>query len=153
MKIYRISKCAYIDDLSGKGAATFPGRWHSKGTHILYTAASPSLALLESVVHITTIIKLELCIIGLEMPEKSILEISPAQLSEGWFRNPPPDQLKRIGDEFVKDGAFLALRVPSAVMQEDFNYLLNPRHPDFENVKLIYSRHIHVDQRLLRKPE
>ncbi|SDD16498.1 RES family NAD+ phosphorylase [Niabella drilacis] len=149
MKIYRISKCAYIDDLSGTGAASFPGRWHNKGTYILYTAASPSLALLESVVHITTIVKLELCIIGLEIPGTSIQEVFREQLPEGWFRNPPPDQLKNIGDQFVEEGQFLALKVPSAVMQEEYNYLLNPAHPDFESVKVVYSRHLHLDQRLL----
>ncbi|MBO9594778.1 MAG: RES family NAD+ phosphorylase [Niabella sp.] len=153
MKVYRISKCAYIDDLSGTGAARFPGRWHSRGTYVLYTAASPSLALLESVVHLTTVVKLDLCILGLEIPEWSVQELSPALLPEEWFHNPAPDQLKHIGDRFVQEGAFLALKVPSAVMQEEYNYLLNPAHPDFEHVKVIYSRHMPMDKRLLRKPE
>lgn len=153
MNVYRISKCAYIDDLSGRGAARFPGRWHSRGTYVLYTAASPSLALLESVVHITTVVKLDLCILRLEIPEQRVQELSPALLPEEWFQHPAPDQLKNIGDRFVKEGAFLALKVPSAVMHEEYNYLLNPAHPDFKNVKVIYSRHVHMDKRLLRKPE
>ncbi|MCF3109779.1 RES family NAD+ phosphorylase [Niabella sp. CC-SYL272] len=153
MKVYRISKCAYIDDLSGTGAARFPGRWHSKGTYVLYTAASPSLALLESVVHITTIIKLDLCILGLEIPERSIRTFSTALLPDDWFHHPAPDQLKNIGDRFVKDGTFFALKVPSAVMPEEYNYLLNPAHPDFKSVKVIYSRHLRMDQRLLRDGE
>ncbi|WP_018628208.1 RES family NAD+ phosphorylase [Niabella aurantiaca] len=153
MRIYRISKCNYIDDLTGTGASRFPGRWHNKGTYILYTAASPSLALLESVVHITTVIKLDLCIIGLEMPEGSIMEWQPEQLPESWFVNPPPDPLRSIGDRFVKQKKFLALKVPSAVMPEEYNYLLNPVHPEFKKVKILYTRHLHVDKRLLRQEE
>lgn len=153
MRVYRISKCNYIDDLSGTGAARFPGRWHNKDTYILYTAASPSLALLESVVHITTVIKLDLCIICLEIPEDHIMELQPEQLPEGWFVNPPPDPLRNIGDRFVKQKKFLALKVPSAVMQEEHNYLLNPAHPAFKNIKVLYTRNLHRDRRLLRAEE
>ncbi len=149
MKVYRISKCNYVDDLSGTGASQFPGRWHNKGTYVLYTASSPSLAMLESLVHISTVIKIERCMICLEIPENSIFEITANQLSENWFVNPPPDNLKTIGDRFVREMEFLALRVPSAVVQEEYNYLLNPAHPFFNRVKVIYSRQIRVDERLL----
>ncbi len=150
MKVYRISKCNYVDDLSGTGASRYPGRWHNKGTYVLYTASSPSLAMLESLVHISTVIKIELCMICLEIPENSIVELTANQLSENWFINPPPDNLKIIGDRFVQNEEFLALKVPSAVVQEEYNYLLNPAHPFFNRVKVIYSRLIRMDERLLR---
>ncbi|MFT3904255.1 MAG: RES family NAD+ phosphorylase [Niabella sp.] len=150
MKVYRISKCAYIDDLSGTGASRYPGRWHSKGTFVLYTAASPSLAMLESVVHITTIVKLDLCMLCLEIPEDSIAEILPTQLPEKWFVNPPPDSIKQFGDSFAMAKKYLALKVPSAVMPEEHNILLNPAHPLFKKVKVVYSRQLRVDERLLK---
>ena len=151
MKVYLISKCQYIDDLSGSGAAVYPGRWHNKGTYILYTAMSPSLALLESLAHITTVIKLDLCMLCLEIPEDSILELSADRLPERWLQTPPPERLKTIGDRFIKENAFLALKVPSVVMPEEHTYLLNPAHPAFEQVQVRYTRRIPIDERLLKK--
>jgi len=83
--------------------------------------------------------KLDLCIIGLEVPEASIKERTTDQLWDGWSQNPPPDPLKKIGDHFIKERAFRVLKLPSAVMQVEFNCLLNPAHPDFKNVKVMYS--------------
>lgn len=150
MKVYRISKCKYIQDLTGIGAATYPGRWHSKGTYILYTAASPSLALLESVVHISNIITIDYCMICLDIPEDSVQEISAEKLPGNWFENPSADILKIYGDRFITEHKFLALRLPSAVMPEENNYLVNPKHKDFKHVKVLYIRNIPVDKRLLK---
>ncbi|GAB3428335.1 RES family NAD+ phosphorylase [Niabella aquatica] len=151
MKVYRISKCKFIDDLSGTGASLYSGRWHHKGTFILYTAQSPSLAMLESVVHITTIVQLNLCMVCLEIPNDSIAEISAEQLPDNWFVNPPPDNIKQTGDRFIKNRKHLALKVPSAVMPEEYNILLNPQHPHFEKVNIHYSRMLRVDERLFKR--
>jgi len=150
MKVYRISNCKYIDDLNGTGAASFSGRWHNKGTYILYTAASPSLALLESVVHISNIVTVNYCMICLKIPEDSITKINPNELPENWFANPSPDIIKNIGDHFVFNNRFLALQLPSAIMPEESNYLLNPNHPLFKQVKVVYKRSLEVDKRLLK---
>lgn len=151
MKVYRISKCSYIDDLSGTGSSRYSGRWHNKGTFILYTAATPSLAMLESVVHITTMVQLHLCIVCLEIPDESIDEIPIKQLPDNWFTNPPPDNIKQTGDRFIKNKKHLALKVPSAVMPEEYNILLNPQHPYFQKVKILYSRMLRVDERLFKR--
>ena len=151
MNVYRISRCKFISNLTGTGAATFGGRWNSKGIHILYTAATPSLALLESVVHISNIPVDDYCMATIEIPENKIKEIRFIDLPVNWFLNPAPDQLKSIGDKFIKDNIFLALKLPSAIMMEDFNYLLNPDHPDFSIVKLIATRTIPIDERLRKK--
>jgi len=151
MTVYRISKCEFIGKLTGAGAATYGGRWNSKGTHIVYTAASPSLALLESVVHISNIPVDNYCMASIGVPEDKIGEIKLTDLPGNWFVNPAPDRLKSIGDKFVNDNIFLALKLPSAIMMEDFNFLLNPNHPDFINVKIISTRTIPIDERLLKK--
>ncbi len=151
MEVYRIAKCKFIDDLSGIGAATFGGRWNSKGTHILYTAATPSLALLETVVHISNIPLHHYCMITLSIPDKKIMELNSRDLPDGWFVNPPADRLKSIGDQFIKANLFLALKLPSAIMMEDFNFLLNPNHPDFGKVSKVSVRTIPIDERLLKK--
>ena len=151
MKVYRISKCDFISDLHGTGAASYPGRWHSKGTYILYTAGSPSLALLESVVHLSNIIVSSYCMICLSVPEDKIKSITVAELPANWFVNPPADLLKNIGDQFINKNKFLALKIPSAIMPEENNYLLNPGHPDFKKVSIVYTRTIPIDERFLRK--
>jgi len=150
MKVYRISKCEFITDLEGTGAARYPGRWNSKGTYILYTAATPSLALLESVVHISNIVISSYCMICLSVPEDKIKTITPADLPANWFANPPADVLKKTGDSFIKENKFLALKIPSAIMPEENNYLLNPAHADFKKVNTIYTRTIPIDERFLK---
>jgi RES domain-containing protein len=151
MNVYRISKCKFIDSLTGTGAATFGGRWNSKGVRIFYTAATPSLALLESVVHISNIPVDNYCMATIEIPEDKIIEIKLIDLPDNWFVNPAPDRLKSIGDKFIKDNIFLALKLPSAIMMEDFNFLLNPNHADFGKIKSISTRTIPIDERLLKK--
>ena len=151
MLVYRISRCGYINDLSGTGAAPYPGRWNSKGTYILYTAATPSLALLESVVHISHIPSEGFCMTCLEIPDDKVKEVSTADLPPGWNANPPDDALKAIGDNFIADSEFLSLKIPSAVMPEDFDFLLNPNHPEFKKVKVVYTKSLSIDERLLGK--
>ena len=149
MKVYRISKCTYIDDLKGSSAATYPGRWNSKGTYILYTSTNPSLALLESVVHMSRIAIDNYCMICLEIPEDRILKIQATDLPDDWFTNPSPDGLKTIGDHFIQNNRYLALQLPSVIMPEENNYLLNPGHPDFKKVKMMYTRKVSIDKRLV----
>lgn len=151
MIVYRISKCIYIYDLKGTGAATYGGRWHSKGTFILYTAATPSLALLESVVHIATVAASGFCMISLEIPEDKIQELSFADLPLNWYLHPPPKSLKSFGDLFIKENKYLALKLPSAIMHEESNYLLNSNHSDFKLVKVLSKRDVAIDERLLNR--
>ena len=150
MKVYRISKCEYISDLHGTGAAQYAGRWHSKGTYILYTSATASLALLESVVHISNIAVASYCMICLSVPEDKIKTIEEKELPDNWFVNPSPDVLKQIGDSFIKENKFLAARIPSAIMPEENNFLLNPNHKDFKKVSVVYTRAIPIDKRFLK---
>lgn len=151
MRVYRISKCKYIDDLSGKGAASFPGRWNGKGVHVVYTAQSASLALLESVVHLSSIPTITYCMLTLEIPDLSIQELPAADLPKDWEQNPPDEKLKNIGNRFVEEAKFLALKIPSAIMPEEFNYILNPNHKQFNLVKILSNRNLSIDERLLRK--
>ena len=150
MKVYRISKCDFISDLQGTGAARYPGRWHNKGTYILYTAGSPSLALLESVVHLSNIVVSSYCMVCLSVPEDKIKTVTVAGRPPNWYANPPADMLKNIGDDFIKENKFLVLKLPSAIMPEENNYLLNPGHPDFKKVSIVYTRAIPIDERFLR---
>ena len=148
MIVYRISDCRYINDLSGKGAAQYGGRWNNIDTYMVYTAQSRSLALLEAVVHIGKVPATGYCMAEIELPDDSI-QIFPAnKLPVDWMLNPPPDYLKVIGDNFIRSGKYLALEIPSVLMMEEHNYLLNPAHSLFKKVKIIHERGITIDERL-----
>jgi RES domain-containing protein len=148
MIVYRIAHCSFINDLTGRGAATYGGRWNSVDTHILYTAQSRALALLEAVAHLGRTTTSGYCIADIEIPDSSIAVYPADQLPAGWQTSPPPDHLKAIGDRFVSANKYLALAIPSVLMAEENNYLLNPSHRLFSSVRIIAQRPLNIDQRL-----
>jgi len=149
MIVYRISNCKFISDLSGTGAAMYGGRWNSEGVYILYTAGSPSLAMLESLVHFGGRIVGDYCQIAIEIPDKSILEITEEELPKNWRESPAPDALKSFGNKFIAEGEFLMLKVPSVLVPDEANYLLNPQHPDFKKVQVLVKSKVKFDERLV----
>jgi len=149
MTVYRIADCQYISDLTGKGAALHGGRWNSKDTYVAYTAQSPSLALLEAVVHFGKLPEAGCCLATIEIPDSSILTMPPENLPPGWHTHPPPLYLKSMGDKFIKANKFLAMAIPSVLMMEEYNYLLNPGHSLFKEVKILSQRPVKLDERLI----
>ncbi|MEO5907310.1 MAG: RES family NAD+ phosphorylase [Saprospiraceae bacterium] len=149
MIVYRISPCTFNRDLSGMGAALYGGRWNSKGIYIVYTSMTPSLAMLESVVHLSGIPKNDYCMATINIPDDSILELRNSELPAGWNQYLAPDALKVIGDRFISHNKYLALRIPSAIVAMESNILINPNHPDFKKVRLISSEKILIDKRLV----
>lgn len=148
MIVYRINNCKYVKDLSGQGSALYGGRWNSKGVYIVYTAQSRALALLEAVVHIGKVPDAGYCIATLEIPDHSIESIPMEKLPPDWAENPSPNYLKAIGDNFIEANKHLALKLPSALMMEEHNYLLNPSHHLFHKVAIVAERPIKIDERL-----
>lgn len=148
MIVYRIGDCRYINDLTGKGAALYGGRWNSRDTYIVYTAQSRALALLEAVVHIGKVPATGYCMATIDIPDDSIEIMQVKKLPADWTNNPPPDYLKETGDNFIRAGRHLALQIPSALMPEEHNYLINPAHPAFKKLKIVSVRPITMDERL-----
>ncbi len=149
MDLLRCTKCKYITDLSGYGAFKYGGRWNSPGTLVVYTASNPSLALLETLVHMNPILPdSDYCLIKLTLETNSILTVYPESLISSWQKTPAHHSLKTIGDEFVKDAKYLLLKVPSAVLPIEWNYLINPKHPLFASIRLGVPTKLEFDQRL-----
>ncbi len=150
MVVYRLSKSLYANDLSGKGAELVGGRWNSKGNAVLYTSQSIALCVTEIAVHIPLgILPKDFELIHIEIPEDLILEIK--KLPKDWQTFPHSDSTQKIGDKFLKDLKYLILKVPSATVQGEFNYLINPRHKDFEKVKIRKKEKFSFDERLFIK--
>jgi RES domain-containing protein len=149
MEVYRIAKCRFIRQLDGFGAYTYGGRWNSKGHAVIYTAGSRALALLEALAHIERPPVGNFCRVSMFIPEDSIIGYPLASLPDGWQSNPAPDVLKAVGDAFIREGKALALKVPSAIVPDEFNYLINPAHPRIAEVRIMDEMPQDIDERLI----
>lgn len=115
---------------------------------MLYTSSTPSLAMLEMMVHGIQA-REEYCLATIEIPEDDILTLNENELPPGWNKYPAPFELRTIGDLFIRENKFLTLKVPSAVMSMESNLLINPRHRNFKKVILADSRRILMDNRFM----
>lgn len=149
MIVYRLAKSQYADDISGKGAELSGGRWNNRGTSILYTAESRALALLEVAVRIDlSNIPEEYRIVSISIPEDKISSLSLSQLPDNWNSIPHNASTQQIGDNFIEKESHLALKVPSAIVEQEFNILINPEHSDSNVVKVDKIEPFPIDQRL-----
>lgn len=148
--VYRIARSKFAKDLSGEGARLAGGRWNHKGTPVIYAAESRSLAALEALVHMSQaefLIKRK--VVTIEIPKSIIPKtIKTSDLPEAWRRYPPFFKLADIGTEWAVEKKDLLLRVPSAVVPEEFNILINPLHPDIKLVKISQVEDFVYDNRL-----
>ena len=152
MIVYRLIKEKYKNDLSGKGAEKAGARWNSKGKAMLYTSESRSLCTAEVAVH-TPLgnIPLNYFLLEIEIPDNiKFIEIKNEDLPSDWKSLPHSNSTQLIGDEFLDKGKYLFLKVPSVVVQGDYNYLVNPTHKLFSEVKIHKSEPFHFDERLFR---
>lgn len=147
---WRIVKSEYAADaFSGGGAALYAGRWHSEGTRVVYTAESISLATLEILVHLRGRRRIpDYAIIPCYFPDAVVEELDRSKLPFHWAAAVSPPELRRFGDEWARHRVSAVLKVPSAITQVEFNYLLNPEHPDFRAVDIGEPRSFHLDVRL-----
>jgi RES domain-containing protein len=138
IKLYRLSKSEYADELSGEGARKYGGRWNSKGLEIIYASESRSLALNEALAgigHTKFLHQLYSVLVITFSNEASKLEIHPEELPKNWNISPSPSALKTIGDNWIKNRKSLLLRMPSAAVIGEFNFLINPNHFEFKKIQ------------------
>jgi len=150
MQVFRLTKCFYARDLSGTGAAMAGGRWNKKGRAVVYTSENTALALLETVVNIPPMLQPDLQLITLEIPEDKIQIIDKAQLPDNWYHYPSPRSLKELADSFYQNLEILGIKVPSSVVHNQSNLILNPQSPHFKEVKIIGQTPFIFDPRLYR---
>ena len=148
MIVYRISNAAYSNDISGVGAKINGSRWNSKGIPMLYTSEHISLTVLEMLVN--TQFKdysIELDLLYIRLPDdETTNEIKLDKIKAKWKED--ISYTKFMGDEFIKQNRSLLLKVPSAVIHEEHNFLINPLHPNFKRVKIQKVKSFWPDKRL-----
>ena len=152
MIVYRLSKSKYSKDLSGSGAEKTGGRWNSKGKPLIYTSASRALCVAEIAAHTPLgIVPKDYELISIEIPGAiAISEVKPTSQPPDWKLFPHPSSTQQFGDNFIASGKSLVLKVPSAVVQGDFNYLINPKHPGISKIKITGIEPFQFDERLFK---
>jgi RES domain-containing protein len=150
--VYRIARKDYAKDLTGLGAKLYGGRWNPRGTPLIYTSETRSLATLEFLVHASfPDVPRGLSIATIEIPDDLVPEeIKPSSLPRNWREHPAPSRLADIGTKWAKSNSGLLLRVPSAVVEQESNILINPLHPAIVRVILLQVEPYELDERLYR---
>lgn len=152
MIVYRIEREKYLDiTLQGIGASMSKGyRWNSFNTRLIYTAESRALATLEVSVHLdlSEDLPIDRFYVEIEIPDNiTILEVNLEDLPDDWNAKPPTITTQTIGDDFVNYNEAAILKVPSSIVPQEFNYLINPNHNDASQIKIINSTRMHFDPR------
>jgi RES domain-containing protein len=152
MKIYRIAKTRYANDLSGNGARIFGGRWNHKGTSMVYSSESRALATVEYLVHVPlSLVPTDLSLVTLQIPDEiTTVNILISDLPTNWSDYPAPSVLAQLGTNWASKNESLLLRVPSAVVEHEFNILINPLHPDMKHMVISQIESYEFDNRLIR---
>jgi len=153
MKVYRIAKQKYLSDLSGQGARLFGGRWNKIGYNMLYCSSHLSLCVLEILVHMDyQFFTKDFSFIEIEFPDETLVtEVKPNILEQNWRHNPPLSFTQDYGTDWLISQESLALKLPSAVLPEEFNILLNPNHLDFNSIKVKETKHLEIDGRVFKQ--
>jgi RES domain-containing protein len=134
---------------SGEGAAKAGGRWNSKGRFVVYCSGSKALATLEILVHLNPPFLFSYKAFRVEFDEALVEHLPSEKLPLGWKAQPPPPAAQAIGDKWVETGSSAVLELPSAIVPEENNYLLNPRHGDFKHIRIGPPVEFTLDPRLL----
>lgn len=146
--VYRLVRAERADVvLSGEGARLYGGRWNPPGLPVVYASGSRALAVLEVLVHLAAEARsMRFLLYSVALPQR-------ARLHRHGAARPPStlDSSQEIGRAWLDTGAALALVVPSVIVPQEPNYVLNVSHPQFARIKLAAPEPFSFDERLWRK--
>jgi RES domain-containing protein len=147
MTVYRITNKNVISGLKVSGNAA---RWNSKGKFIIYTSSSRALACLENIVHrsgegLNSLFK----VLVIELPDKvKITNININRLPFSWFDYKNYHLTQKIGDGWIEKKQTCILQVPSAIIKNEYNFIINPSHTDYKLIKIVRTEDFEFDPRL-----
>jgi len=149
MKVYRLSNSEFAGDLEGTGAKLYGGRWNNKGTACIYTSASRALSVLELAANVETeFLPANLSITSYEFPDSEIRNLSEKELPENWTEIPGPSSTKDLGSKLLLNPNVLCIRVPSIMVEQEYNYLINPESNRINSVHIIEITKFQFDNRI-----
>lgn len=152
MQVFRLSRKKYASELSGVGASKSGNRWNSKGVEIIYCSDSRALAMAEVSVHISlATLPKDFVMMEINIPEYiSIQTIKEKDLPKQWNDFPHILKTQIIGTDFIYSKKACVLKVPSAIVKGDYNFLINPHHKDFLKIKIIKIFDFPFDRRIFK---
>ncbi len=148
--VWRICAASYGDRMfTGEGSLRVKGRWHPKGIPLVYTSDSRALAALEILANAdsSTLLHERPWVIAFAEIPSNLIHV-PESVPENWRQNPSPESTRAFGSNWYDSRRSPALRVPSAVVLGEFNYLLNPLHPRFTEIRFGKAEPFSFDPRL-----
>ena len=149
---YRIVKPIHAGNaFDGEGARRYGGRWNNKGTPVVYLAGSLALAALELLVHLESEqILSDYVSIGVAFDSEQMILLPKNQYPEDWRDYPAPASTRAIGDSWFRSKDSLILKIQSAIIPGEYNFLLNPLHRDFAKLSIGQPRSFSCDDRLIK---
>lgn len=153
LKAFRVTPHDRVESaFSGEGARKYGGRWNSVGTRVIYCSSTLSLAMLEIIAHLDDYASLmdNYSYVPLDIPGELIEMVQPKQLPLGWNSPSPTTGSQHHGDNWVTENRSVALAVPSVIVPDEYNFVLNPLHPDFGRVVVGQTKRLDVDHRLFK---
>lgn len=149
MVVWRLTLKKHVAP-DGEGARRYGGRWNRPGTRVVYTSGTLSLAVLEYLVHVDSdMLPDSLISVQATIPDGLAIEtIFPSDLPGNWKDTMIPVTLQECGTTWAHNGKSPVLKVPSVVIDHEWNYLLNPSHPNFSQITWTSAVPFRFDPRL-----
>jgi RES domain-containing protein len=150
MNIFRVSHERWRTEIwTGNGGLTNDGRWNTKGRRVVYASDSLALAVLENLVQQGKIGRMEkFCSAWAEVPDELIATLDRSLLPKDWDNPVYPAGTQALGDQWLDGKKGLVLKVPSAVIHSEYDFVINPEHPLFGRIKLHPAENLNIDPRL-----
>jgi RES domain-containing protein len=146
-----IQESQLIEAFTGEGSRLYGGRWNHKGTPVIYLGGSLALAALEVFVHIRSIVPFNQKYLSFSasIPENvDIKKLELESLPSNWREFPAPNATKDIGTQWAERRETALLQVPSVIIPEEVNYILNPSHADFSKIKFSNPKPFYFDSKM-----
>jgi RES domain-containing protein len=152
MKAWRLSRFDSAQrTFDGEGARLFPGRWNSRGVHVVYASEHLSLATLEVLVHVRIDqVRVAFHAFEITIPDALVEVVADEQLPRGWDAAAIARATREFGSSWAREGRSVALSVPSVIIKQERNLVLNPLHPDVVKLEIARPTRFRFDERLLR---
>lgn len=151
MRLWRIAHRKYALDRHCSGAAMYGGRWNPIGLPALYCGGTIAITSLEKLVHLGTTPWPPLVLVAVDLPDASAVYAPDTEmLPDGWDALPLSTTAQSFGGDWLRRGDTLTMKIPSVIVPEEANFVINPLHPDYPQVQLTALRPFSFDRRLAK---
>ncbi len=153
MELFRITQARYAADMTGEGSRLYGARWNNIGTACIYTAENRGLSLCEHFCSSSLAAPIpHLSILTYSIETEYIFTLQLGDLPSNWREIKHPEETRNLGTDLIKSNQYAIIKVPSVIMEEEYNCIINIYHPDFKTLKIKYIRPFYLDSRFRNSP-